>query len=101
MSQMMLIDKIGEPALLELLAEECSELAHAALKMARAERGENPTPKTVDECKAEVMEECADVWICIFELEKGLFTAEEVKDVTEIILGKYKRMRERMKDEIS
>lgn len=36
----------GEPALLEQLAEECSELAQAALKLARLERGENPTPKT-------------------------------------------------------
>lgn len=41
--------QIGEAALLEQLAEECAELAHVALKMARIIRGENPTPKTLDE----------------------------------------------------
>lgn len=37
---MRLIENIGEPAMLEQLAEECVELAHAALKLARVERGE-------------------------------------------------------------
>ena len=41
------IRSLGEPALLEQLAEECSELAQAALKLARLERGENPTPKAI------------------------------------------------------
>ena len=45
-----IIEKIGEPAVLEQLAEECSELAQAALKYARKQRGENPTPKSFDEC---------------------------------------------------
>lgn len=39
------IRTLGEPALLEQLAEECSELAQAALKMARLERGETPGEK--------------------------------------------------------
>ncbi len=39
-------DMIGEPAVYEQLAEECSELAKAALKMARILRNENPTPVT-------------------------------------------------------
>lgn len=41
-----IVERIGEPAFLEQLAEECSELAQAALKTARKYRGENPTPKT-------------------------------------------------------
>lgn len=45
-----IVERIGEPAFLEQLAEECSELAQAALKTARKYRGENPTPKTIDEC---------------------------------------------------
>lgn len=65
----MLIEKIGEPATLELLAEECIELAHACLKLARVMRGENPTPKTEEECKAKVIEEVADVSICMEELD--------------------------------
>lgn len=40
-----IIETIGEPALLEQLAEECSKLSQAALKLARKLRGENPTPK--------------------------------------------------------
>ena len=36
-----IIERIGEPAFLEQLAEECSELAQAALKTARKYRGEN------------------------------------------------------------
>ena len=62
------IDKIGEPAMLELLAEECTELAHAALKLARKERGENPTPKSMEECQNKVIEEWADVIICLEKL---------------------------------
>ena len=45
-----IVERIGEPAFLEQLAEECSELAQAALKTARKYRGENPTPKTIDDC---------------------------------------------------
>lgn len=59
------IRTLGEPALLEQLAEECSELAQAALKLARLERGENPTPKTEEECIAALKEEMADVGLCI------------------------------------
>lgn len=36
---------LSRAALYEQLAEECSELAHAALKMARIFRDENPTPR--------------------------------------------------------
>ena len=59
------IRTLGEPALLEQLAEECSELAQAALKLARLERGENPTPKTEEECVQALLEELADVDLCI------------------------------------
>lgn len=63
------IRSLGEPALLEQLAEECSELAQAALKLARKERGENPTPKTLDECFKAIIEEMADVNLCIWVIE--------------------------------
>lgn len=45
MSDFEVICSMGEPALLEQLAEECSELAQAALKLARLERGENTPEK--------------------------------------------------------
>lgn len=64
----------GEPALLEQLAEECSELAQAALKLARLERGENPTPKTEEECVENLLEELGDVNLCmsVVEANRGI-----------------------------
>lgn len=68
------IRTLGEPALLEQLAEECAELAQAALKLARKERGENPTPKTLGECFKDLIAEMADVQLCIWvvEISRGL-----------------------------
>ena len=63
------IRSLGEPALLEQLAEECSELSQAALKLARKERGENPTPKTLVECFKDLIAEMADVNLCIWVIE--------------------------------
>lgn len=62
-----IVERIGESAFLEQLAEECSELAQAALKTARKYRGENPTPKTIDECYDALQEEIADVMLCVTE----------------------------------
>ena len=68
------IRMIGEPALLEQLAEECSELAQAALKLARKERGENPTPTTEAECMKDFLEELGDVNLCmsVVEANRGI-----------------------------
>lgn len=68
------IRSLGEPALLEQLAEECSELAQAALKLARLERGENPTPKTEEECVENLLEELGDVNLCmsVVEANRGI-----------------------------
>lgn len=62
---MNIVKEIGEPAVLEQLAEECAELGQAALKYARLLRGENPTPKTEAECLESLGEEIADVSLCI------------------------------------
>lgn len=64
-----MIDQIGVPAMYEMLAEECCELAHEALKMARIIRGENPTPKTLKEVKESLTEEVTDVELCLSELD--------------------------------
>lgn len=55
---------IGLPAVLEQVAEEADELSHAALKLARALRGENPTPVSVEEAYAKLLEELGDVRLC-------------------------------------
>lgn len=64
-----MINEIGEPAMLEMLAEELVECAHEALKLARVKRGENPTPRTEKEARASLREEWSDVVQCAKELQ--------------------------------
>ena len=64
----MMIEAIGSPAMLEQLAEEATELAQAALKVARILRKENPTPVTLSEADAKLREEYTDVVQCALEL---------------------------------
>lgn len=63
-----MIEKIGAAAMLEQLAEEATELAHAALKLARIERGENPTPVLKEDAMDHLIEEYTDVVQCAEEL---------------------------------
>ena len=84
--------KIGKPALLEQLAEECSELAKAALKQARILRGENPTPVTEQEAYNDVIEEYTDVIQCGIELDLSI-------DHTQLVY-KEKRWNDRIKEHI-
>lgn len=65
----LMVSTIGEPAMLEQLAEEAAELAKAALKLARIERGENPTPITRGNAAMNLIEEYTDVVQCAEELE--------------------------------
>lgn len=57
-------DILGDEELFAQLAEECCELAQAALKMRRALNGKNWTPKTVEECRNDIIEEHADLCLC-------------------------------------
>ena len=90
----MLREKIGDAAMLEQLAEECTELAQASLKFARALRNENPVHKSPDEIIDNWHEELADVMLCIGELNTGK-TETEVENWIEY---KQKRIRERFKN---
>lgn len=76
-----------EPAMLESLAEECTELAQAALKTARLIRGENPTPITQEEAKANLREEFTDVISCAIAVGLKVDAAQSVR--------KFHRMQER------
>lgn len=60
--------EVGVAALYENLAEEAIELAHAALKTARALRNENPTPITTYEAVNHVLEELQDVYLLVLWL---------------------------------
>ena len=62
-------DILPETEILAQLAEEASELAQAALKLRRALDGTNPTPKSVEECEENLLEELADIW---FDAKKVL-----------------------------
>lgn len=64
-----MLQEIGKAAMYELLAEECTELAHAALKMARVIRDENPTIATEGVVKRQITEEVTDVDMCLKELQ--------------------------------
>lgn len=64
--------KLSKAAILENCAEECAELNHACLKMARKIRGENPTPKTIEEIKENLIEELADVALTMSALISAL-----------------------------
>ena len=91
-----IIDSIGLPAVLEQLAEECSELAQASLKYARLLRGENPTPKSERQCVADMTEEVADVNLCLSQL----FRNHNIRydDVIDIIEFKNRRWHERIQE---
>ena len=65
MSGKEILDQIGEAALLEGTAEECAELAHACLKLARKLRDENPTPVAEVWIAASIQEELADLLNCV------------------------------------
>lgn len=64
--------------LLDQLAEECTELAHAALKASRILRKENPTPVTLHEAESMVIEEWTD--LCLVADVIGLNLDEDIYD---------------------
>lgn len=90
-----IVEKIGLPALLEQCAEECSELTHACLKLARKMREENYTPKTMEECIEALKEEIADVELCLNAiLDTKLICTDS--DIVDIYFAKEKRWKERL-----
>lgn len=81
-------DVLSEPARLEQLAEEAAELAHAALKLARFRRGENPTGRCEVELICDLEEELTDVFVAAMELP--------YRPMKEVELGKRKRWEKRL-----
>ena len=94
----MLQEVIGTPAMLEQTAEECIELAHACLKLARYLRGENKVYKTKEEIYSNLSEEIADVYICIDELLEASIISQESIDSN--IMTKLERMRTRLEEDM-
>lgn len=93
------IEKVlGIPELLAQLAEECSELSQAALKLRRAVDGKNPTPKPITECIADMDEEIADVQLCIKLL--GFHSNAHVNVQADIMTQKKERWLKRLKSNV-
>lgn len=92
---MSIVEKIGVPALLEQTAEECCELAQACLKMARKLRDENPTPKSIEDIRENLIEEMADVELCISKLKSETDIADR-KEVIKMRIEKGVRWKERL-----
>lgn len=93
-----LIEAIGVPAMLEQTAEECCELGKACLKLARIMRGENKAYISESEAYANLVEEIADVKLCLenligpySDIDKGSAVADE--DYVQLM---YTRKIERM-----
>lgn len=64
-------DLLSEEDILCQLAEEASELAQACLKKVRIIRGKNPTPTSMVEAQDNFIEEIADVFNCINQLDNA------------------------------
>lgn len=91
-----IINTIGLPAMMEQLAEECAELGQASLKYARLLRGENPTPKTEQECLEALTEEMADVCLCMnLIMFAGVAGTETVEHIT---AEKFARWHDRIRE---
>lgn len=84
---------LPQEELLAQLAEEASELAHAALKLRRVYDGRNYTPVTESEAIANLQEEIADVQLVVTVLRLEMNLSDSVRDKS----GKLKRWIGRLK----
>lgn len=82
-------NNLSGAALYEQLAEECVELAHAALKYARILRDENPTPKNIQEVEVNLQEEFNDLMLSAQVLylspDEKLITLKEQRWINRIL----------------
>lgn len=84
---------LSEPVRLEQLAEEAAELAHAALKLSRILRGENPTPVPEEDARKNLTEEIADVMVAV----DALIDTRMLRDIGTHCTEKKERWEQRMK----
>lgn len=72
---------LTRPEQLAGLAEEATELAHAALKLRRAIDQSNPTPVTVEDATANLLEEIGDVLLCLEVLQFSTCASAYIEDM--------------------
>lgn len=90
-------EKLSLAAVLEQMAEEAAELAQAALKCARILRDENPTPVQMNRATGSLLEEFADVLVCmaVFGESTGVV---DMEIIDEIRRGKMERWLKRLEE---
>lgn len=89
----MIRERLPRVELLLQLAEECTELAHAAMKLVRAMDGTNPTPVTVQEAETLMIDEAADVLLC---LDTVIDARRDLPVIEAVMTAKLQRWRERL-----
>ena len=90
---------LDKPELLCLLAEECTELAKAALKLRRAMTGTIPTPMTETDAWRKFNEEVADVMLTLKVMEVPTDDAM-VREIQEYKMKRFvRRLEERLEKE--
>ena len=94
MSDKRIIGLLPETEILAQMAEEAAELAKAALKLRRAKDGVNPTPVDVKIAEANLIEEYADVAVCV----NALFTDEMYDRAVEVACQKQDRWLKRLQE---
>lgn len=94
MSDKRITDLLPETEILAQMAEEFSEGAQAALKLRRALDGTNPTPVGKATAEANLIEEFADVMVCV----NVLFTDEMFDRALEIAVEKQDRWLKRLQE---
>ncbi len=75
-------EKVSQEELLCQLAEEASELAHAALKLHRIYNGTNPTPTKRSDAFENLKEEIADVALLVYVCGLDKYFVEYGKTMT-------------------
>lgn len=95
--EMNILTEIGDAAAYEQLAEECVELAHAALKMARVLRKENPTPVDESHARGKIFEELGDLMNALDVVEPMLLARAYMSVIEQYRGEKMKRWEERIR----
>ena len=72
----MRVKDLPEDTKLMQLAEEASELSQAAIKLIRAKRGDTPLPENI--ARACLLEEIADVNVCLVALDPDQYAIEAI-----------------------
>lgn len=89
-------ERLSQEELLAQLAEECAELGKAALKLRRCYSGKNPTPVSKEDAYKNLLEELADVTLCVEVL--GLNSVPNLYEVGRIWESKTQRWAQRLQE---